>query len=374
MSMHRLVTALVVSVALLPLRAVAIERPGPVPISSLGPAPTGLAVVLTTKELGDKKWLTAVNNPSISGVALQIHWSDIEPTSDSPDWSKLDTLFSTAAAAKKWVQLLVFPGFFTPSWALAGVQTDTFPIQYGPGAGTPTTLPMPWDPTYLSNWFAFVNELANRYGTSPAFRMIGAAGPTSVSVEATLPGTPADLKQWQKDGYTPSKYTDAWKQTMAAYNSDFPNQYVSLSTGSGLRINDKGMIGKAEVHSIMLTIVNEATKTLGRRFALQYSNLDGTTDPPQKDFTLVISDNGSIVTGLQMRTSAANAGMGADGNPPLALRLAITKGMQLNSASQHVNYIEIQEPDVLASDMQPVLTWGASLFTPHKPIIPHQNY
>jgi hypothetical protein len=364
MSMHRLVTALAVSIALLPLRAQAIDRPGPVPASMLGPAPSGLAVVLTTKDLTDPKWLTALNNPSISGVALQIHWSDIEPVKDKPDWSKLDELFSAAAASKRWVQLLVFPGFFTPAWALQGVQTDTFPIQYGPGKGTLTTLPMPWDPTYLSNWLGFVNQLGNRYGASPAFRMIGAAGPTSVSVEATLPGTPADLKQWQKDGYTPSKYTNAWKQAFAAYNADFPNQYVSLSTGSGLRINDKGTIDKTEGASVMQTIVDQATGTLGHRFALQYSNLDGTTDPPQKDFVLLIGDNGTIVTGVQMRTSAANAGMGADGNPPLALRLAIAKGMQLNSAGQHVNYIEIQEPDVLASDMQSVLSYGASLFTP----------
>ena len=62
-----------------------------------------------------------------------------------------------------------------------------FLIPYGPDHGTVAKLPMPWDPVYLDRWFAFVKQLSERYGTSPAFRMIGAAGPTSVSDEMTLP-------------------------------------------------------------------------------------------------------------------------------------------------------------------------------------------
>ena len=54
--------------------------------------------------------------------------------------------------------------------------------------------------------------------------------------------------------------------------------------------------------------------------------------------------------------------MGAEDDPPLALRKSIDKGMRPNNAGQHVNYLEIYEPDVLADDMQPVLRYGASLF------------
>ena len=36
--------------------------------------------------------------------------------------------------------------------------------------------------------------------------------------------------------------------------------------------------------------------------------------------------------------------------------------MRPNSAGQHVNYLEIYEPDVLADEMQPVLRDAASLF------------
>jgi hypothetical protein len=51
--------------------------------------------------------LRALDNASISGVALQIHWCDIEAVAGQPDWSKLDQLFTAVESSKKWVQLLL---------------------------------------------------------------------------------------------------------------------------------------------------------------------------------------------------------------------------------------------------------------------------
>jgi hypothetical protein len=62
---------------------------------------------------------------------------------------------------------------------------------------------MPWDTVYLKRWFAFLKQVSDRYGKSPTFKMIGAAGPTSVSVEMTLPPNPklvrAILRQVHRD-------------------------------------------------------------------------------------------------------------------------------------------------------------------------------
>ena len=106
--------------------------------------PNGLVVLLPS---GEKNYrlmkLQLLSNPSMSGVAVQVDWSDIEASEDKPDWSQLDALFAAAAAAKKWVHLILFPGFFSPPWALEGVQTDLFEIQYGPGKGNSAKLPMP---------------------------------------------------------------------------------------------------------------------------------------------------------------------------------------------------------------------------------------
>jgi hypothetical protein len=145
----------------------------------LKPAPSGLVAVIKndpTQPLDPEPF----RNPYISGVAIQIHWSDIEPAAGKPNWARLDALFAAAQASHKWVHLLIFPGFFSPAWALQGADQDQFEVQYGPGAGQTMWLPMPYDPVYLGNWFAFVKLLGERYGNHPAFLMIGAAGPTSV--------------------------------------------------------------------------------------------------------------------------------------------------------------------------------------------------
>jgi len=71
--------------------------------------PSGLAVVLPS---GKKRYeflnLQPLNNPFISGIAVQINWRDIEPVQGKPDWSKLDELFAAAESTKKWVHLIIW--------------------------------------------------------------------------------------------------------------------------------------------------------------------------------------------------------------------------------------------------------------------------
>jgi hypothetical protein len=224
---------------------------------------------------------------------------------------------------------------------------------------------MPWDRVYLNRWFAFLKQLSDRYAKSPAFRMVAAAGPTSVSVEMTLPQRPKDLKTWQNDSYTPRKYIEAWQEVFQAYAADFPNQFISLAVGNALNINDRGRITPGEGARTRQTIIDQAMRLLGRRFLLENCDLHaGPNQQPPTGF--VMSYSGRVITGLEMRCAAergtCSAAMGAAGNPPLALRRSIDKGMEPNSAGHHVNYLEIYEPDVLADEMQPVLRYGASLF------------
>jgi hypothetical protein len=361
----RVPIALVLACALLLSSGVAlpaVAQPGP----GAGSAPNGLVVVVENKPQQNRLNLKALESLYIRGVALQIHWSDLEPVEGSPDWSKLDQLFAAAETSKKWVQLLLFPGFFSPPWALVGVQTQPFPLQYGPGKGSIAKLPMPWDDVYLRRWFAFVKKLSERYGTNPAFRVIAASGPTSVSAEYTLPGKPEDVRIWLSLGYTPRNYIAAWQKTLEFYSATFPNQYVSVSMGLGLNINDRGKLDGRERKRTRQEVIDEAMRILGRRFVLQFSNLDGFpgAGPGPRAVGFLIGYNGHAITGLQLRTSCEHhsADMGAEGNPALALKKALDIGTQTNSSGQRVNYIEIYEPDVLADDLQPVLRDGAALF------------
>ncbi len=378
MLIHRLVVlGVLLIIVLLQLPTAAMVQPAQPSTPINQPAPSGLAVVIQDVPENPSLDLRTLNNPLISGVALQIHWSDIEPIEGKPDWSKLDALFAAAQTSKKWVHLLIFPGFFTPTWALKGVKTETFALQYGPGNGTLEKLPMPWNKIYLNRWFAFLSQLSSRYGNSSAFRMVAADGPTSVSAECTLPNTPKDLKKWQTLGYLPSKYIGAWQQVFQVYATDFPNQYVSFSAGAGqVGINEQGQIERGGQASTRQAIVDEAMKILGGRFVLQSSNVHAGAGPhspnSETDDKFVIDYSGRVITGLQMRSAAENSSgvMGAEGNPPLALRRSIDLAMEPNSAGQHIKYLEIYEPDVLAEEMQPVLSYGASLFKPQPPVLP----
>jgi hypothetical protein len=328
------------------------------------PRPEGLVAVFRNKpgQAFDQK---AIANPNIAGVALLIHWSDLEPSQGAQDWSALDMFVSSAAGANKWVQFLIVPGFFTPQWALAGAKADQFAMQYGPYKGTVAALPMPWDPVYLRRWLAFVGRLSIRYAGSPTVRMIAVTGPTSVSDEETLPNSPADLKKWLAEGYTPTKYVNAWREVLNAFAADFPRQYLSLSgAGGGLSINDMGRMDLSQREATRQAVADHAARVLGGRFALQYNNLDGTSKPDlQGGLAFVSSYIGRAVTGYMMRASGTGPGMGDHGlSPPARLKAAIDKGMVRNRAGRHVDFLEIYEPDIVAPDMQPVLQYGASLF------------
>jgi hypothetical protein len=330
--------------------------------------PSGLVVLLPSGEKNYQSMnLKVLNNPFMSGVAVQVNWRDIEPVQGKPDWTQLDALFAAAESSKRWVHLIMFPGFFSPAWALEGAQTDLFKIQYGPGKGTDARLPIPWDRAYLDRWFTFMKQLSARYGGSPAFRMIAAAGPTSVSVEMTLPNSPTAHQQWLKDSYTPAKYLGAWDDTFHFYAGTFPNQCISLAA-PGLPILGPGPKGRPAYLRAKHEIVDRAMRILGNRLAIQSSDLHAghanVEAPDGTDF--IIGYSGRIITGFEMRSGSqgdiASKVMGAEGDPPLALRRSIDKGTAPNNAGRHVNYLEIYVADVLPADMQPVLSYAASLF------------
>ncbi len=305
----------------------------------------------------------------MSGVALQIHWKDIEPAQGKLDWSRLDEMLLAATLTHKWIHLLIFPGFWSPSWALVGAQTDTFTVQYGPGKGEVLPLPMPWDPVYLNNWFGFVRQLANRYRDIPALKLVAVAGPTSVSDEFTEPSHPAEIAKWITDLFTSTKYIEAWQQAFQEYGKDFPHQYLSISHGDGLPINADGMLDHAAEEFERTAIVNGGLATVTDRFDFQSSSLKGVPSHLNA-IAMVVSYIGTCVTGFQCGTSCEDApvamgGAICAGNPPLALTLTLNRGLQTNAAGQHVNYIEIYSTDIEADDLQPVLKWAAAQFPPH---------
>ena len=116
-------------------------------------------------------------------------------------------------------------------------------------------------------------------------------------------------------------------------------------------------------------------KDFQNQFTYQSSALSVDADPTRNEaIDSIIQYNGILTTGFQLGMSAENdpAGVGAPGNSPLALTLAIEKGMQLNTNGQHVDYIQVHADDFVDNtdpthpqpilDLEPVTQWIASLF------------
>lgn len=290
------------------------------------------------------------SNALIGGVAPRINWKDLEPSAGQFHWQVIDQVFAQAAASDKFVVLILVPGFGTPAWALQGVATATFARQYGLGAGNAAALPLPWDQTYLSRWFTFLQAVADRYGTNPAFRMISAAGPTSVSVEMSLPNGPADVSRWVALGYTPARYETAWKAAFEAYERIFPAQFISLALYPGLAIGNTGRPDASQRTATPASIVAEGLRDKAV-FALQTSGLTGARSGSE-GYDQVSSSSALIVTGFQLSTSATkNPGqMGDAASPVHALTLTFARGV-----AAHVDFLEVYEADVLNPAMQGVL-------------------
>jgi len=333
------------------------------------PAPGGLVAVAGNFPTGkvDNRVFT---HPNINGVAYVLTWNQLEPQRGKIDWSTLDTVFADAALNHVWVQLVLVPGFDTPDWALQGVATACFPIPYGFGSGQKELLPMPWDEVYLHRWFIFLREVSVRYASNPALRMIAAAGPTSVSAEFTLPNWPPDLGPWIRLGFKPSRYIAAWSETLLVYRSLFPNQYLTLTLGGPLDIDEHGNIVSGEDIRTRKAMVAMAMGMLGPQLAIEMDNLDGA--PKAGGTGYLISLNGQAVTGLQMRTGASDPSMGPPGDTPQqTLQLAIDNALQPNSDGKTLSYLEIYEGDFLNPAEQATLRSGALRFLPPQPPNPH---
>jgi hypothetical protein len=118
-------------------------------------------------------------------------------TSTNLDLGRINKVFDAAKqAGNKWVQLLISPGLWSPKWMLNSVKAAPFNVQYGhQEKGVNLPLPLPYDTDYLNDWAAFVKAISVVYGGNPNFRMIAAAGPTSVSDEFTEPDKPIDVDE-----------------------------------------------------------------------------------------------------------------------------------------------------------------------------------
>lgn len=264
--------------------------------------PRGIyAVVADTRAAGENVDLNAlVNNSAVSGLAIRVFWSSIQPAKDRYDFSQLDAAFAAAAAKHKTIQLILVPGFGTPSWVLdeipicdmgesapssgggrrGGARGETrrggaaraestpttpapsncgkalFEVSEGRANGQQQPLPMPWNPTYKNYWKAFLTAVAARYESNEAFVSIAVAGPTAESVEIILPRSGNQLERWAQllqGAYRDASYhrtdkafVEEWDAAVTMYGEVFHNVTLVVTRGSGLLNFTRGQNDEAQ--------------------------------------------------------------------------------------------------------------------------------
>jgi len=179
-------------------------------------------------------------NPAISGLAVGVHWDQVNPnppsSSQAYDWSDLDDVFNQVsmwntknpAQTPKTIQLIVSAGFDSPQWLLDQIpscdglfqsppQTPagncgkaSFADYFEPTDGS--VLPLPWNPVYKSAFKTFLMALAARYEPKPELVSISIGGPTASSDEMILPRTGNTPNQAQFGGISPDVM---WQKLLA---------------------------------------------------------------------------------------------------------------------------------------------------------------
>ncbi len=293
-------------------------------------------------------------NPTVDGIVIRTFWSTVQPAPDKFDWSFIDSQVQAASASGKKVILVVLPGVFTPSWALQGVQSAQFVVDYGFMQGQTVTLPLPWDATYLNRWFAFVHALGQRYDSNPAIVNVPAAGPTSVSEEMSLPADPAAVAKWKQLGYSLQKYTGAWQQTLAAYVQSFPTTQISLTFYPGLPLPDA-----AAETATRVEVANFAFTSYGQHVAFQENGLSARKSAPSLGYDLVQQYATRTTTGFEMGTSATQKPDQMGGTTAAAaLQASVDLGLKAG-----IKFLEIYETDELNPALQAILAQTHSTLT-----------
>jgi hypothetical protein len=217
-------------------------------------------------------YFALVNNAAVSGLALEVNWSTLNPnqptaaispppldcthprsTADPAyDWTSVDAAF---CAVESWnqanpglepesVQLMITPGFGTPVWAFLQLPQScdslfaSSPSSPGKACNYATfyndeghlyqpkewqPLPLPWDPTYQSLYATFLQAVNARYGSLSTLVSIAVDGPSGTTYEMILPyDTPSSA---MPSGATPMPQLDMWGQILYDQNSVLQTLY-----------------------------------------------------------------------------------------------------------------------------------------------------
>jgi hypothetical protein len=178
-------------------------------------------------------------NAHLVGVVARESWEELEPTQGTFKFSTyLGSVASLAKANGFYFEIEIPTGqaangkAFWPSW-LTGLGMQTVTLHNPDGSGV--TVPLPWDPVFLSQWQALINAIGAQYDGNVYLRV----------VQMTGPGRQGELffaENGNDAANLAAQYGPTWPwlwqyaaETIATYyNTAFPTTPITYSTGRPL--------------------------------------------------------------------------------------------------------------------------------------------
>jgi len=165
------------------------------------------------------------DGPAFVGTAVDVGWSQLEPTEGRYDWAPLDASLAAVSAynhthpsSTLGVKLRVVGGYDAPSWATS---TGGAPItvEDRTHGAAPGTLGRWWTAPYQAAWSTFEHALAARYDTNPLIRTVQVTSCATTTEEPFItPGSPTDRALLTDDGWTTADEEACLSGAFAAYS------------------------------------------------------------------------------------------------------------------------------------------------------------
>ncbi|MFL3664654.1 MAG: T9SS type A sorting domain-containing protein [Flavobacteriales bacterium] len=278
------------------------------------PAPTGIwCSCPPTTGIGNGSVDPVVaSKPYVNGILVRVVWKDIEPNDNTYNWALIDNQISAAQSYGKKISIAVGGGPNSPNWLYSlGVQTLNYSLPFN------GTIPVPWDTIFLDKWTEFITELGNRYQNDTTIQLVYITNSSQNGFEMQIPYNPTP--SYASISYTDQKMIESWEQVIDAFNSSFPNHYL---TNDFHPVNSSDMVGDSIYHYAKVNV--------GSRYGASawWWSQNNTSVYPSQYTILQNSANTNLFTGLQMVASGiSNPTAFGSGGLPDALNLAISNSL-----------------------------------------------
>ena len=261
------------------------------------------------------------------GISWRFKWSDLETGDGTYTWDLVDSAIASTKSVNKKVMLRVISGIYSPVWVDAISRTLTFSSSLTPNPSIypPTlTMPVPWDPTYLAKWTAFIAAFGRRYSGDTSIFSFQVAGGGMIG-DMYLPRTTA----WKASGYTDTKLMSSYETILSAYVQAFPSQRLNLDIVEPL----------ASGSNVMGPLVSYCATAYGSGVFIQQNGLKASYAAEVGPYRKLIEHAATTGSaGYQVSNAFTSSSGSVTGTPDTTLGVAI---------QDHVTYVEVYYQDIV---------------------------